>query len=119
MSFIDEKIEVIFDESPLLSKNSGCPDGFIWRGKIYRVVELLRERHDTHRRGRMARNMIPPHLAVAENRGSWGVGKDYYMVRVDNGEVYEVYYDRAPKDADHRLGEWFLYLQLDINNSKE
>jgi hypothetical protein len=119
IAFIDEKIEAQFDASPLLSKISGCPDGFIWRGQAYRVVELIQERHDYHRRGRMARNMMPQHSEVAEGRGSWGVGRDYYRVRVESGDIFEVYYDRAPKDAGHRQGEWFLYLQVNINNTKE
>jgi hypothetical protein len=60
----------------------------------------------------MARNMQPQHAAVAEKRGSWGVGRDYYRVRTRKGRVFELYFDRAPKDVDRRKGAWFLYREL-------
>jgi hypothetical protein len=108
LRFISEPVEVIFDDAPLLEKKPGCPDGFIWRGEQFRVVELLSEWHDYHRRGRMARNMRPEHAAVAETRGSWGVGQDYYRVRTGGNRIFDLYYDRSPKDADRRKGAWFL-----------
>lgn len=70
LTFIDEKIEVWFDTPPLYSKNTGHPDGFRWRGRDYRITDLLQEKHDYHRRGRMSRNMQPQHATVAEGRGS-------------------------------------------------
>jgi len=27
---------------------------------------------------------------------------------VDSGQIFDLYYDRAPKDADNRMGGWFL-----------
>ncbi len=41
--FIGEKITVEFDRAPLLEKQTGCPDQFIWREQTYRVVERLSE----------------------------------------------------------------------------
>jgi len=41
-----------------------------------------------------------------------GVGRFYFRVRVDGGQIYDIYYDRAPKDADRRKGQWFLYREL-------
>lgn len=76
--FISEPIQVHFDKPPALEKKPGVPDRFAWRGDTYRVVELLAEWVDYRRRGRMARNMQPQHAAVAERRGSWGVGKFYF-----------------------------------------
>ena len=112
LRFLGVPIEPDFDRAPTLEKKPGCPDGFTWEGDHYRIVALLSEWHDYSRRGRMARNMQPQHAAVAESRGSWGVGRDYYRVQVDNGQVFDIYYDRAPKDADDRKGGWFLWREL-------
>lgn len=110
--FIGACIEVDHDQPPALEKRPGPPDGFAWEGRAYRVTAVLREWHDYRRRGQMAHNMRPSHAAVAARGGSWGVGRDYYRVRTDTGEVFEVYYDRAPKDIDHPKGAWFLYRQI-------
>jgi hypothetical protein len=110
--FIAEEIEVEYDRPPALEKKPGCPDGFIWLGERYVIAEVLREWHDYRRRGRMARNMQPAHAAVAKKRGSWGVGRDYYRVRTRKGQIFELYFDRAPKDVDRRKGAWFLFREL-------
>ena len=112
LRFIAEPIQAQFDQPPTLEKKPGCPDGFVWREETYRIVELLSEWHDYGRRGRMAVNMRPTHAAAAARRGSWGVGRDYYRVRTDSGQVFDLYYDRAPKGADHRKGAWFLYREM-------
>ncbi|MCI0576038.1 MAG: DUF6504 family protein [Chloroflexi bacterium] len=110
--FIGEEIEVGFNQPPLLEKKPGCPDHFTWQGEQFEVVEMLGEWHDYRRRGRMAQNMRPAHAAVAEQRGSWGVGRDYFQVRTAGGRVFELYYDRAPKGAGRRKGAWFLFREL-------
>jgi hypothetical protein len=110
--FIAEPIEAHFDRPPALEKKPGCPDAFTWRGETHRIVEKLSEWHDYTRRGRMARNMQPQHAAAAADRGSWGVGRDYYRVRVESGQVFDLYYDRAPESAQARKGVWFLYQQV-------
>lgn len=110
--FIDEEIEVHFDQPPVLEKKPGCPGGFTWQGRTYRVTEMLDEWSDFTRRGKFARNMTPGHAAVASTRGSWGVGRFYYRVRTDTGQIFDLYYDRAPKDAVHRKGEWLLYREM-------
>ena len=110
--FIAETIETHFDQPPALEKKPGCPNAFTWRGEMYRIVEKLSEWHDYARRGRMARNMQPQHAAVAAGRGSWGVGRDYFRVRVESGQVFEIYYDRAPKGSEARKGAWFLYREV-------
>lgn len=107
-SFIDETIEVLHDTPPALEKQPSCPDGFVWRGQTFRVVKLLLERVEYARRGRMARNMAPAHAAAAARRGSWGVGRFHYRVEVEGGRVFDLYYDRAPEDADDRKGHWIL-----------
>lgn len=112
LRFIVEPIQVQFDQPPMLEKKPGCPDRFVWRGEAYRVIEVLNEWHDYGRRGRMARNMRPEHTVTASRRGSWGVGRDYYRVHTDTGQVFDLYYDRAPKKAGDRKGAWFLYREM-------
>lgn len=106
--FYDDPIEVFFKEAPTREKSPHCPDGFIWRGEEYRIIEILEEWIDYRRRGRMARNMAPTHLASASRLGSWGVGRFFFRVKTTCGRAFELYYDRAPEDADNRKGNWFL-----------
>jgi hypothetical protein len=117
-SFINEAIDVHFDQEPLLEKRPGCPNGFTWRGNKYLIIEVINEWHDYHRRGRMARNMQPKHATLAEKRGSWGVGQDYYRVKIMTGEIFDIYFDRAPKDINSRKGSWFIYRELEESNNK-
>lgn len=112
LQFIGEPIEAGFDQPPALEKKPECPNSFVWRGETFSVVEMLGEWRDYTRRGRFARNMMPQHAAVASHRGSWGVGKFYFRVRVESGRIFELYYDRAPKDSDQRKGAWFLVSEL-------
>jgi hypothetical protein len=112
LRFIAEPIEVEFDQPPVFAKRPGCPDRFTWEGRAFQVAEMLREWQDTGRRGRMASNMRPEHLATASRRGSWGVGRTYFRVRTDLGRVFDLYYDRAPKHVGDRLGHWYLYREL-------
>lgn len=107
-SFIHEPIEAIFHEAPLFSKSPPCPNAFIWRGEFYPVLEMLETWQDYKRRGRYARNMQPEHLAVAAQRGSWGVGRFHFRVLVPEGRIFQIYYDRAPESAGDRSGHWFL-----------
>ena len=112
LRFIGEQIDVEFDQAPMLEKKPGCPDRFLWHGQTYSVRELLSEWHDYRRRGKMAVNMRPEHAAAAQRRGSWGVGRDYYRVRTDTGQVFDIYYDRAPKGINQRKGTWVLYREM-------
>lgn len=108
LSFIDEPVEVTFNEPPLLSKSPPCPATFTWRNETYMVAEMLEVWQNFERRGRMSRNMRPSHRIMAAKRGSWGVGRFHYRVRVEDGRIFDLYYDRAPKDAGDRQGHWFL-----------
>jgi len=109
MRFIDEPIDVIFDSPPLLEKSPPRPQGFTWQSQTFRIIELLAEWKDFRRRGRMGRNMIPPHLSRAERIGSLGVGRFFFRVRTEGGRIFEIYYDRAPTDAGNRKGSWVLF----------
>ena len=110
--YIGREIKVGFDNAPALSKKPHCPDVLYVGEETLRVVEVLEEWSDFTRRGRFARNMRPEHLKVAESRGSWGVGRMFFRVRVEDDRLLELYYDRAPKDASDRLGYWFLRCEL-------
>jgi hypothetical protein len=112
LHFIDEPITVEFDVPLVREKNPTCPNRFVWQGETYQVSEMLAEWSDFTRRGKMARNMRPSHAAVAAGRGSLGVGRFFFRVRTPTGQVFDLYYDRAPKDALHRKGEWFLYREM-------
>ncbi|MFZ5879082.1 MAG: DUF6504 family protein [Chloroflexota bacterium] len=115
LHFYDQIIEPIFDVPPALEKSPTCPNGFIWEGRAYRVTEMLAEWSDFTRRGRAARNMRPSHASAAATRGSLGVGRFHFRVRVDSGQFFDIYYDRAPQDADRRKGQWFLYREMGEN----
>jgi hypothetical protein len=110
--FFDHPIEPIFDVPPAREKVPDCPNGFIWDGRAYRVVEMLSSWNDFTRREKMARNMRPAHAAVASSRGSLNVGRFYFRVKVDADRVFDIYYDRAMKDVDKRKGQWFVYREL-------
>ena len=112
LRFIANPVEVQFDEPPTLEKNPGCPDRFVWKEEMYQVTEKIGEWQDYSRRGRMAHNMRAEHAEVAESRGSWGVGRHYFRVRTLTGQVFDLYYDRAPKSVDNRKGAWFLYREM-------
>lgn len=114
-NFIGESIQVQFDQPPTLEKKPGCPNSFIWHNETFRIVELLAEWHAYDRKGRMATNMRPDHAEVASHRGSWGVGRDYFQVRVEGGRLFELYYDRAPRGSQQRKGAWFLVAELETS----
>lgn len=113
LHFIGEEIQVQFDREPLFSKQPGCPDRFVWQDRSYSVEGKIAEWKDFSRSGRMARNMSSEHASRAETRGSWGVGRFYFRVLTGSGQVFDLYYDRAPKDVNDRMGTWFLYREME------
>ena len=113
IKFIGEEVDVIFDRPPTLTKKPGCPNGFIWQGETFRITELLGEWRDFTRRGRFARNMQPHNQRKAVQRGSFGVGRFYFQVQTEVGRIFELYYDRAPKSVDDKLGSWCLFRELE------
>jgi hypothetical protein len=109
LNFIDEPIEVVFQKPPMFEKTPTCPDEFSWRGERFVISEMLETWQDFRRRGRFGHNMRPEHAAVAAHRGSWGVGRFHFKVRVEGGRIFDLYYDRAPESARDRKGHWFLW----------
>lgn len=112
LHFLDQPIEPLFDMPPAREKTPDCPSGFVWEGRTYRVTEMLSVWSDFKRRGRMAQNMRPEHAAVAANRGSLNVGRFYFRVKVDSGQIFDIYYDRAMKNVDERKGQWLVYREM-------
>lgn len=110
--FFDHPIEPLFDTPPAREKSPDCPNGFILEYTTYRIVAMLSSWSDFTRRGKKARNMRPAHAAVASSRGSLNVGRFYFRIRTDSGQVFDIYYDRAMKNVDDRKGQWFLYREL-------
>ncbi len=115
MDFYSEPITVKFAEEPLLEKKPGLPAEFIWRGKSYKITGLLKEWHDYRKRGRIEefygkRRGNAPEMK-SDKRGSWGVGRDYYRVFTDSGEIFDIYYDREP--SGQKKGEWILLCRVD------
>ena len=113
LHFLDLPIEAVFDTPLIREKTPECPNGFIWEDKTYRVIEMLSSWSDFKRRGKMARNMRPAHAEVASSRGSLNVGRFYFRVKVDSGQIFDIYYDRAMKNVDERKGQWFIYRELE------
>ena len=112
LRFIAKRVDVQFGEPPGVEKKPGYPDRFFWKEETIQVTEKIGEWRDYSCRGRMVHNMRAEHAAVAAGRGSWGVGRYYFRVRTLRGRVFDLYYDRAPKNADDRKGAWFLYGEM-------
>lgn len=115
--FLDQPIQVNFRRPPEREKLPPCPDAFVWDAKSYSVVEVVSEWTDFTRRGRAARNMQPAHAAVAAGRGSLNVGRFFFRVRVDTGQLFDLCYDRAAKSVDERKGQWFIYRELESDQN--
>ena len=115
MEFYAEEIDVRFDQEPALEKRPGLPAAFCWRGTEYVIVDLLKEWHDYRQRGKSAafyeKERGSYRAKSAQRKGTWGVGRDFYQVRTDSGEIFEIYYDRAPTGRQ-RIGQWVLYRRM-------
>ena len=112
LHFIDEEVTVDFRQAPMLEKRPDPPAAFVWRGQTWHVTEVLATWFDYERTGRQARNMAPAHLETALRRGSWGVGRYFFRVRIEDGRAFDLYFDRAPEKAGDRKGHWFLFREL-------
>jgi hypothetical protein len=110
--FIAEEVEVHFDVPPMATKKPDPPSGFTWQGESYRVEETISRWFSYERRGRFAKNMRPHNLSKAERRGSWGVGRFYFRVKTEQGAIFDLYYDRASKEAGDRKGHWYLWREM-------
>jgi hypothetical protein len=110
--YLGEVISVGFNKAPIFRKKPACPDKFTWQGKIYFVNALLSEWADFSRKGKNNRNMKDAHLELAKVHGSLGVGKFYFRVQTTDLRVFDLYYDRAIKNAFDSDGYWVLFQEL-------
>ncbi len=78
-AFIDEPIEVDYDRVRL------GPTAFTWRGVRYEVAEILETRQDYH----------TPEYAAHARGWLHRRHRNYYTVRTADGQVWELYLDRA------------------------
>jgi hypothetical protein len=118
--FIGAQIQVIYDQPPALEKRPGAPNGFVWEARAYRMTAILKEWHDYKLHGKSeifyAKEQGSYRAKAADRQGTWGTGRDYYRVRTDTGEVFDIYYDRTPGGPGGRKGNWFLYQQVAEDN---
>jgi hypothetical protein len=110
--FIGERVEVILAGRGALAKRPACPSSFIWRGEKHVVLRCLMEWKDYARRGKMVHNMREGRAAAAEGRGSRGVGRYYFRVITEAARVFDLYYDRAPKNVLDKKGSWHLLQEI-------
>jgi hypothetical protein len=83
--FIDEEIEVRSAQEP------GPPTSFVWHGQEYRIVEIEK----AYRR-------------LDFKRAWWRRRhRDYYRVKTDTGQVFEIYFNRGPGKR-----YWVLYREF-------
>lgn len=83
--FIDEEIEVRFAARP------GPPTSFVWRGREYRITDVERVS-----------------LRLDFKRAWWRRRhREYYRVRADTGQVFEIYFHRGPGRR-----YWVLYKEV-------
>ena len=82
------------------------------QSKTFFIKRCCSEWKDYGRKGRMAHNMQPQHAEAASQHGSWGVGRFYFEVETGSGQFFRLYYDRTPKDAFDREGQWILLAEL-------
>ncbi len=104
IQLIDEPIIVEFKKPSIIEKTPPCPDAFVWDGNHFDVVECMNQWHDFSRRGRMARNMKDEHLEAAAIKRLLGRWPFLFSSESKKGRIYDLYYDRASKNAEHRKG---------------
>lgn len=93
--FIDEKIDVTVDGE------IKQPREFIWRGRTYTVANVLHSWQDWG----FAKGAVQRNWRTRRHR-------NYFRVRTEDGEVFELYLDRGTKPG---RDVWYLYQQLDAD----
>lgn len=89
--FIGERIEV------KTSPDSPTPLSFTWRGREYKITEIIHAWQD---------HGFSP---ASPRKRSWRLRhhRNVYVVLTDTGEQFEIYLDRGTGRRD-----WFIYRQL-------
>ncbi len=108
--FYDEHIDVIFNTPPVHEKTPPCPNGMIWNGKTFHITESLSEWVDSL--GRRWLITCAPAIHSCIHTPVVECGRFYFQVKVDSGQIFEIYYDRTD-EAWINEREWFLYRELE------
>jgi hypothetical protein len=109
--FISAVIEALFHREPAIKKRAGPPDAFVWDGRRFEVVEVLSEWHDYDKRREIGETRRSQ-SQLYRQRGSWGLGRDWYRVQTGEGRLFDLYYERRPRSRTV-IGSWVLYCELD------
>jgi hypothetical protein len=96
--FYGKKIAVNYNQLSGLK----LPVSFVWRGKTYRVREIIDSWMD-HGFGSLS------------TRRRWWLRRHryYYQIATSEGDIFEIYYDRGAKDKD-----WVLYRKISHSEIK-
>ncbi len=86
-----------FDTRAMAAGLAGLPRGFIWRGRRYRIIEVLSE---------WKRSEAEHHRS-----GERYFRRHYYRVRVDEGRIMTLYVVRQVKSGENARRRWWLYSQ--------
>ena len=92
-SFIGEKIDV------RTAGDVKQPAALTWRDREYTVAEVIASWFDWG-------------FSAAAVQKNWRTRRhrNYFRLRMNSGEIFEIYLDRPPASAE---GEWYLYQVLD------
>ncbi len=96
--FIGEKIQVE------TSGDIKQPTALTWRGNHYTVAEVITSWFDWG-------------FSAATKQKDWRTRRhrNYFRLRMNTGEVFEIYLDRPPASSE---GEWVLFQILDPKDSQ-
>jgi hypothetical protein len=83
------------DTAMMARGEPGLPQRFTWRGREYRVVEVLRTWKTTG-----------PCTSGSDEQY---VRRHWYAIRTEPPTVMSVYCDRQPKDRKRPKTRWFVY----------
>ena len=95
--FIGEQIEVQMVGEPVK-----VPVSFRWYGSDYHIAEVLASWAD------FGYGQTPP------RRPHWWQRRhrNYYRVKTDTGETFEIYYDRGTRASHPERRKWYLFRRI-------
>ena len=94
VEFFTEPITVEYDRPPPYPRRPSCPQRLRWRGQRLVVVRLLSEwRQHTPR--------------ITSSLQRMGVARVFFRVRIENGRVFDIYFDPVEK-----RGRWYLSKEI-------
>ena len=112
MEFIGREINVTLPNGSSLDKKPPAPRAFRWKCVVHQVTEMLATWHRYGKPEIRTQGGRPPYFVRSgRTQGSWGQGRVYFRVRTEEGRLFDIYYDRAPK-GQRRAGAWFLWREL-------